>query len=204
MRWLGRAVLGGSICLLAMAGAAKAQELFTETKEEDNERTVDYYAVLSLPELLSLEVTTPSLTRHLSEDAPATVYVIPASMIRRRGYQNLHDLLEDIPEFEMPHKNSAEHESLFTVRGVTGNEKLIVLLDGVRIGSTTGTPHNLGHNYSLANVKQVEIVLGPSSALYGADAFTGVINLVTFRGDESKGVKVSGSYGQFNTTDNSF
>jgi outer membrane receptor protein involved in Fe transport len=192
------------VCLAAGAPAAAwGQELITHD-ETAKPPTVDDYAVLSLEELLAVEVSTSSVKRHTFEDAPATVYVVPASVIRRRGYTHLRALLEDIPEFEMPVKNSAEHSSLITVRGVTGNEKVIILLDGVRISSNTGAPHNIGENYSLANVKQVEIVLGPSSALYGADAFSAVVNLVTFKGGEVNGAKLSGSYGQFNTTDNSF
>src|SRR5262249_35702996 len=126
------------------------------------------YGQLSLDDLLSIEIDASALRPHTLDDAPATVYVVPSSLIQRRGYTNLNQLLEDIPEFEMPMKNAAGEGQQFTIRGVTGNEKLIVLLDGVPLSTTTGTPIALNPNFSLANAKRVEVVLGPSSAVYGA------------------------------------
>src|SRR6188508_300626 len=107
------------VCLTVGSSVAQAQDLIGED-DAAKPATVDDYAVLSLEELLKVEVSTSSVKRHSFEDAPATVYVVPASVIRRRGYTHLRALLEDIPEFEMPVKNSAEHSSLITVRGVTG------------------------------------------------------------------------------------
>src|SRR5262245_56856120 len=94
------------VCLTVGGSAAvSAQELITEEKPPEKEPSADDYAVLSLEELLAVEVSTSSVKPHAFEDAPATVFVVPASVIRRRGYSNLRALLEDIPEFEIPVKN---------------------------------------------------------------------------------------------------
>lgn len=132
------------------------------------------------------------------------IYVVTENNIKNRGYRNLQDLLEDIPEIEIQKKSTSEFSNYFTFRGISGNEKFVILLDGVRINSTTGTPHVVGANYALVNAKQVEVILGPASALYGVDAFSGIVNIITRTGDEVDGGNIAASYGQFNTTNNSF
>ena len=113
-------------------------------------------------------------------------------------------MLEDIPGIEIQKKASVEYSNYFTLRGIDGSEKFIIMMDGMRINSPTGTPLAIVYNYPVINAKQIEIVLGPASALYGVDAFTGVINIITKSGSEGDGVLISGSYGNFNTTNNSF
>lgn len=167
---------------------------------DDTEELMD----MSLEDLLDMEVVTVSKKAQKSSDAPATIYVINENQIRNRGYFNLEELLEDIPEIEIQRNSVSEYSNYFTLRGVAGNEKFIIMLDGFRISSVTGTPHVVGTNYSLANASRVEVILGPASALYGVDAFTGIINIITKKGNELNGGKARASFGQFNTTDNAF
>lgn len=136
------------------------------------------------------------------EDAPATIHVFSAEEIRERGYRSLEDLLMDVPEIEIQENTSPAERNLIGFRGVTGNEKFIVFMDDIRVTSATGELHTIAENYSLANAKRVEVLMGPASALFGADAYSGVINIITFDGTENKGINVTGSYGNFNTTHN--
>ena len=159
---------------------------------------------MSLEELLSLEVTSASKIAEKSSDAPATIHVITDNQIQIRGYSNLEDVLMDIPGIEIQRKASVEYSNYFTIRGVDGSEKFIIMMDGMRINSPTGTPLAIVYNYPITHVRQIEIVMGPASALYGVDAFTGVINIITKKGTEVNGVVVSGSYGNYQTTNNSF
>ena len=157
---------------------------------------------MSLEELMNVEVTSASKISQKASEAPATVYVVTHQQIEARNYSCLKELLDDIPQVEIQRKSISQNTDIFTLNGVSGNEKFLILMDGIRINSTTGTEHTIGESYSLANVKQVEIILGPASSLYGADAFTGIINIITNKGYENKGVHVSSSYGLYNTTDN--
>lgn len=147
-----------------------------------------------------LLVTSATKRAQLASDAPATIYVRTHEQIVRRGYRNLLDLLEDIPEVEIQKNSISEFRNSVTMRGVAGNEKFIIMLDGVRITPATGDPYPLGTNFSLANARSVEVILGPSSALYGVDAFSGIINIIT-QDREIEGATVSTSYGRYNTTD---
>ncbi|KPL17168.1 MAG: hypothetical protein AMS26_01820, partial [Bacteroides sp. SM23_62] len=158
---------------------------------------------MSLEELLDLKVVSASRMEEKSSEAPATIHLVTDDQIRTRGYMNLEEVLEDIPEIEIQKKASVEYSNYFTLRGIDGSEKFIILMDGMRINSPTGTPLAIVYNYPVVNAKQIEIVLGPASALYGVDAFTGVINIITKKGTEAKGVEVSSSFGNFHTTNHS-
>lgn len=158
---------------------------------------------MDLSELVSMPVVTASRSEMRVGEAPATIYAFSREIIRQRGYFYLHELLEDVPEIQHNAKSATEAGNNFSLRGVSGNEKLIVLLDGARVSSATGTPHSISTNYSLANAKRVEVMLGPASALYGADAFSGVVNIITRTGDEIEGIEAKGSYGRWATTSDS-
>ncbi len=78
------------------------------------------------------------------------------------------------------------------------------MLNGIRINSATGTQHQIDYNFSVKNVKQIEVILGPGSALYGVDAFTGVINIILKETGGETNANVSFDYGNFNTQNSSF
>ncbi len=159
---------------------------------------------MSLTELLNVEVTTATKTAEKSDAAPATVFVVTADTIRERGYANLKDLLEDIPEIEIQSNAVAEFNNYYAIRGIAGNERFIILLNGFRFNSPTGSPHVIEHNYPLVNVAQVEVILGPASALYGADAFGGIVNIITKDGEQGKGGLLELGFGDFGTGQASF
>lgn len=175
--------------------------IYSKAQEPDIKKDI---SGLSVEELINIKVVTASLKEEVLADAPATIYVVTENQIQIRGYTNLEEVLEDIPEIEIQRKSSGEYSNYISFRGIVGNEKFIILMDGIRINSTTGTPHAITHNYPVANAKRIEVILGPASALYGADAFSGIINIITKTGVEAKGINGNFSYGNFNTTDNSF
>lgn len=132
-------------------------------------------------------------------DAPATVHVVNRKQILERGYTNIQELLEDIPEIEIQRKSTTEFKDLIGFRGIAGNEKFLIMMDGVRVTAATGDPHTIHTNYSLMNAERVEVILGPASAVYGVDAFSGVVNIITRKGGQFKGIEATLSYGSFTT-----
>jgi outer membrane receptor for ferrienterochelin and colicin len=158
---------------------------------------------MSLEELLDVDVTTASQTAQKVTDAPATIYVVTKEQISLRGYVNLEDILEDIPEIEVQRKSSTQNNNTISIRGVVGNEKFIIMQDGMRINSHTGNAHAINNNFSILHAERVEVVLGPASALYGVDAFTGVINIITKDGKDLNGAEIRTAYGSFNSTEQS-
>lgn len=159
---------------------------------------------LSIEDLLDVEVVTPTVKVQGAREAPATIYVVTEDTIRTRGYRSLLDLLEDLPGINIDRNSAVEWGDHLQARGLSGGERFVILLDGMVVNSATGNPHTIREAYSLTNIARVEVVMGPGSALYGADAFAGVIQLISKGGEAIQGAQATGSYGRFDTTDDSF
>lgn len=142
-------------------------------------------------------VVTATKTTQKIEDVPATVVVISKKQIRERGYNNLLDLMKYLPGVDVQDRGGQETYNLVLVRGIPHQEKFIIMMDGHRVSSPTGESIPIAENFPLYNAKQVEIVYGPASALYGADAFAGVINIITRDAKDLGGWEASVSAGSF-------
>lgn len=147
-------------------------------------------------ELMTIQVTTASRTSEALIDAPARMQVITAEEIRRRGYRSLVDVLKDLPDFKVDIAGDQDYPTELTVQGTRGASRVIVLLDGFRISSPTNEPLPIVANYPVHAAQQIEILYGPASAVYGADAFSGVINIISKRGTDAPGLTVGTSVGQ--------
>lgn len=172
---------------------------FESSLQELLDEEVDYENLWS-----NARVMTASRSVERIGTAPATIYVITDEQIRKRGYTSLEDVLGDIPEIEIQQKSNTYTNSYYSIRGIGGNERFVILQDGIRISSITGVLMPIQHNFAIYHAKQIEVILGPASALYGADAFSGIINIITKNGAEIKGAEINSSFGRFNTADNSF
>lgn len=135
-------------------------------------------------------------------DLPATIYVYTQEDIAERGYMHLSEILQDVPQLEVNERSSFSDYNTISSRGIAGNEKLLVLINGVRITSMTLTSHALDKAFSVRYAERVEVILGPSSSTYEADAFVGVVNIIMPSGIKTAGGALSSSYGMYNTTEN--
>lgn len=159
----------------------------------------------SLKELLNLKVVTVSKTSQNLETAPATVIVITREQIKSRGYQSLLDVMYDLPDVKVDDKIYSGIRNSFTVRGTQGSEKMVIMMDGIIISSPSGEAMPIMENYPVNVAEQIEVVYGPASALYGANAVSAVINIITRKpfGRKKALVEVSSiadPYGYTNTT----
>lgn len=134
---------------------------------------------LDLDALMAMEVKVSALQATDLAHAPGTVRVVTAAQMRERGYRHLGELLADMPGIQVQRMTDGTAWNRTAVRGISGNNKLLILQDGVRVNSPTGEAIPLDFNFPLFDIERVEVVYGPASALYGADALSGVVNLVT-------------------------
>lgn len=111
----------------------------------------------------------------------ADVVVIDRDRIRATSADSLADLLRREGGMQLSRNGGPGQNSGVFVRGSSPSNTL-VLIDGVRVGSATLGETDLAA-ISLAQVERIEIMRGPGSSLYGADAIGGVVNIVTRRGD---------------------
>lgn len=133
----------------------------------------------ALMELMNTPVVTASKIAQKASDAPATVVVVTADQIRRRGYKSLLQVLQDLPDYKVEKRSDPEWYNDFTVRGVNGQDTFVILLDGMKISPSANERIPIMENYPVHLAKQIEVVYGPASALYGADAVSGVINIIS-------------------------
>ena len=159
---------------------------------------------LSLEELIATPVTTASRRSEVREQTPAHIMVFTREQIRDRRYKNLADLLEDLPGVDFQRATRSAQYNNFVFQGHLGNHKLLILLDGVRIDHPAGGKIPIAENFALHFAKQVEVLYGPAAALYGADAFAGVINIISDKAGNTAEGRVALGLGNFGSTESRF
>lgn len=210
------------ICLLGVGanGYAQTKKVYTqeELKKMPKDSVLKILANMELEDLINLQFDDADLKKYLdqilnvdiktsdrvktqkSDRAPATVITISDDLILKRGYISIWDVLKDLPDFKLEFAATQEAFNIATWRGLEGMSKFVILMDGVRISSPTNERIPLLANYPVHLAKQIEIVYGPASALYGADAFTGVINIITKKAKDIDGAEAilsTGMYDQY-------
>ncbi|MFV5690901.1 TonB-dependent receptor plug domain-containing protein [Flavobacterium sp. LT1R49] len=158
--------------------------------QEDTVLTASKLFELSLEQLMNIEITTVSKKTEKVSAAPATVFVITQEDIMNRGYLYLKDVLRDLPGMETIENYFSEQGTLVPVRGVVGNNKIIVLVNGSRVNPPGGEEMMFRSDFNILRAKQIEIIYGPGSVLYGQDAISAVINVITEQPQEKIKVDV--------------
>lgn len=131
-------------------------------------------------------------------DAPASVSVITGEQLRLRGSTSLAAALAGLPGFDFAQSGSFGATTSLFVRG--GESKYVkVLVDGVPLNDPGGAIDFGG--LTTDNVERIEVVRGPASVLYGADAVTGVIQVFTRRGSGAPRTVVSARAGTYASRD---
>jgi iron complex outermembrane receptor protein len=165
-----RVALLVGICTALIAGTARGQV-------KDSLKSRDVFS-MSLNELMNVEVISASKISEPIREVPATVQVITAEQIRDRGYFTLDEALSDLPGFQF--RNMQGFNSYVIMRGAPSQNNLIlVLVDGIQINELNSGGFYGGGQYNLSNVDRIEVVYGPASALYGTNAVSGIINIIT-------------------------
>lgn len=160
--------------------------------------TIEDLVLLSINDLARVKVVTASKKPQKLVETPATVRVITAQQISDHGYLTLEDALADLPGFQF--RNIQGFNSYIFQRGVPSqNNQILVLIDGIQINELNSGGFYGGGQYNLANVEQIEVVYGPASALYGTNAVSGIINIITKSPDEHPGFSADALYGSFGT-----
>lgn len=120
--------------------------------------------------------------------APATVELIEAKDIIARGYTDLIDLLSDVPGFEVSKTYSILYANFYQLGyRQTNSERTLLMVDGVEENDLWLNWAYLSRQYPISNIKQVEIIYGPASTMYGSGAFLGAINIITYQKGEKPG-----------------
>jgi outer membrane receptor for ferrienterochelin and colicins len=135
--------------------------------------------------------------------APAVATVITARDIEAMGATDLDQVLESVPGLHVS-VSSLGANPIYSFRGIhTGyNPQVLMLTNGIPITSVfVGNRSLAWGGMPLENVARIEVIRGPGSALYGADAFSGVINVITKTAADIKGTEYGIRVGSFKSRD---
>lgn len=155
----------------------------------------DELAVLPLEQLLELQVvTSPSRFAQAVAEAPAAVVVLTAQDIRDHGWRTLGDALASLPGLYV---NSDRNYSYLGARGFLRpgdyDSRFLLMIDGMRTNDAVYDQALVGTDgiLDMDLVQRIEYVPGPGSAVYGANALFGVINIITRTGSGMAGTQAS-------------
>jgi outer membrane cobalamin receptor len=138
---------------------------------------------LSLEELLTVEITGATLLPSTLKEVPAAITVITKAQINLYGFSKLTSLLNYVSGYQVQRSDANSFAQTVSSRSLKASgsaREILLLLDGQRLNNDWlgGAPHLLS-NFPLAHVKRVEVIKGAGSALYGSNAYAGVINIIT-------------------------
>src|SRR3954469_5891476 len=156
-------------------------------------------ADLSLEELGNLRVTSATLRPERFSDVAASIYVITNDEIRRAGATSLPEALRLAPNLEVSRVSGTTWA--ITARGFQNviTNKLLVLLDGRALytSSLSGVLWD-AQDVMLEDIDRIEVISGPGGALFGANAFTGVINIISKDARATQGAVAVAGAGRIN------
>ena len=135
--------------------------------------------------------------------APAVASVITAEQMRAMGVRDIDEALETVPGLHVG-RDVIGYNPLYTFRGISAdfNPQVLMLINGIPITNLfQGDRNVVWGGMPIEAISRIEVIRGPGSALYGADAFAGVINIVTKSAKEIDTGSVGGSIGSFNSHD---
>ena len=157
-------------------------------------------SAMPLEQLLTLEVYSASKFVQNANQAPSTVSVITAADIKTYGWRTLADVLRSVRGLYVAYdRNYSYLGARAFLRPGDYNSRFLLQIDGNKINDGVYDQAPIGAEFplDLNLIERIEYVPGPGSSIYGANAFFGVINVITKSASELDGARASAVAGQF-------
>jgi outer membrane cobalamin receptor len=139
-------------------------------------RKIDFFLTETAYQLNPVTITS-TRERSLVSEVPSTVEVVSMRDIARRNLQNVAQALELLPGIFTKDYGGVGDQKSLSIRGSTSGQ-VLVLIDGQKLNTAQTGDVDLS-GISMESIERIEVVKGGTSALYGADAVGGVINIIT-------------------------
>lgn len=138
--------------------------------------------------------------------APATVLVLTGEEIAQRGYIDLEALFNDLPGFDVSRTYGSTYSNIYQRGYRSGNtDRTLFMVNGIEENDFWGNFVYWNRQFPVTNVSRIEIVYGPASTMYGANAFLGVVNVITkqpfevIKNNRNFGLRADMGYGSYQT-----
>ncbi|MDM8545400.1 TonB-dependent receptor [Candidatus Venteria ishoeyi] len=133
--------------------------------------------------------------------APAVTSVISAQDIEATGARDIDEVLEMIPGFHVS-RHSTAYNPIYSLRGIKTDFQVLMMVNDIPIDTLyTGGRNAVWGGMSVKQIARVEVIRGPGSAVHGADAFAGAINIITKNKNDIDGTRIGSRLGSYNMRD---
>lgn len=173
-----------ALLFMAFISVSQGQETVTAVND-----TTPFY-MLSLEELMNVNVTVASHTPLTNRESPGIVTVITQDEIRKTGANDVMEVLKLVPGFDF----GVDIQGIvgIGIRGNWANEgKVLMLIDGIELNEELYSTLQFGGHYPIEIISRIEIIRGPGSAIYGGNAEYAVINIITDQNSDFNGISAS-------------
>lgn len=157
---------------------------------------------LSIEELLNVEIISASRLGQDASKAPASISVLTSNEIRTFGWRTLAEALNAMRGL---YTSNDRNYSYLGVRGFQHpndyNSRVLIMIDGQRMNENLYDGGYIAQEFMLdvGLIERIEFIPGSGSSIYGANAFSGLINVVTKNGSAIDGAQIAGQVGSFDT-----
>ena len=180
--------------IVCISNIASAAGTYGNADQVNADKLID----LSIEELMNVEVTSVSRRSQKVSEVAAAVFVITQDDIRRSGATSIPEALRMAPGVQVARMGTDKWA--VSIRGFNGRlaNKLQVLIDGRSVYN----PLFAGVQWEqldtlMEDVERIEVIRGPSAAVWGANAVNGVINVITKKAADTQGLFLTAGGGSF-------
>ncbi len=161
---------------------------------------MDAFFAMSPSELANISVTIATGTAKPMYQSASVTSVITAEQIHTMGATELQQVLETVPGLHV-RIQAVSNDPVYSMRGIANdvNAQVLMLLNGTRFSVPYKGSTMTGMELPVEAIQQIEVIRGPGSALYGADAFAGVINIITKKAKDIDGTELGVRGGSWDT-----
>lgn len=190
------------VLLAGVLIAGSALTLANDADTAHQSSLSDFYN-LSLAELGQIEISIATGNSTPLDKAPATASVIYAAEIEAMGARTLDDVLETVPGVHVSLSPLSRLDSIYSIRGIhTGlNPHVLLLMNGIPVQFSSQGGRPILFRLPVNSIDRIEVIRGPGSAIYGADAYSGVINVITKDAAAIDGTEIGARLGSFKSRD---
>lgn len=181
--------LTAALCFFILLGYAQPKESAAEDVVDLTSMSTDELFELSLEQLLNLNVSVASKSDQKISDAPGAVSVLSKDDLKRFGGTTLKDILVRVPGLAFSTVYMTDR-SMIASRGdqvPNASCHILLLINGRPVRETLegGIKSEIYESFPISVIEKIEVIRGPGSVLYGSNAFSGVINVITESADKT-------------------
>jgi len=164
-------------------------------------KDMDVLLDLPLEELMNIKIEVASGIKQSRAQAPSVTSVITAQDIEAMGAETLSEVLASVPGLHARITQGRDNTPSYSIRGIGSGPgpEILMLINGVPMNTLEAGYREAWSGLSVHFINRIEIIRGTGSAMYGADAFSGVINIITKTKDDIDGTEAGVRAGSFDS-----